>query len=224
MIEKIFTYKLFLAFLLGAVLVYGVATMVVNQRLAQLQLETQLLISDQATLLAAIAETTARSGGDAVTERIIKDCPFPERARFDTLLGRLNTGLTRTELIELERLFGRCGNFFAERKAVMVARLEREVQIYETFVNQLNNLTGSNNLPQYQVADWQALVELENQQSRLYSELVEIQDQIITSLLTGNAPSSEAVATILQTAAEIQETLLVSTAQAKEVRSRLVSL
>jgi hypothetical protein len=206
------------------VAVYLIVTFVVNQRLSELQLETRLLISEQETLLATIAETTARNGGDEVTERIIKDCPFTERVRFDELLSKLNQGLTLVELTELERLFGRCGSFFAERKSVMVSRLQREVQIYETFVNQLNNLTESDNNKTYKVGEWQRLAELETKQSQLFSELVQAQDEIISQLLAGNSPDSEAVQTTIQNANKIQETLIVTNTQASTVRSNLVSL
>ena len=113
----------------GIALVYFVVSAVVNERLADLQLETKVLISDQETLMVSVAEITARNGADAVTENIIRDCSPTERIRFDELLGSLDRGLYRAELVELERLFGRCGNFFAQRKSVMVSRLQREVEL-----------------------------------------------------------------------------------------------
>ena len=217
-------FKPALAAVLGAALVFFIVSFVVDQRLSELQLETKLLISEQETLLATIAETTARNGADEITERIIRDCSNAERTQFDQLLGGLNNGLNRTQLVELERLFGRCGNFFAERKSVMVARLNREIEIYETFVNQLNNLTNADNLEEYQVAEWRELSELETKQSELFSQLVAVQDEIITLLLKGNSPASEEVAAVLGEASQIQETLIVTEAQATNIRSTLVSL
>lgn len=217
-------FKPVLALLLGIVLVIFIVSFVVNQRLSELQQETKLLISEQETLLAAIAVTTARNGADEITERIIKDCSGSERNQFDQLLGGLNNGLTRSQLVELERLFGRCGNFFAERKSVMVSRLEREIEIYETFVNQLSNLTDTDNLEEYKVSEWKELSELETRQSELFSELVAVQDEIITLLLKGEAPGSEEVTLVLREATEIQETLIVTEAQATNIRSTLVSL
>ena len=55
------------------------------------------------------------------------------KVSFDDLLGRLNDGLSRTQLVELERLFGRCGSFTSDRKSVMVSRLAREIEIYENY-------------------------------------------------------------------------------------------
>lgn len=222
--QKIINIKTVASLLLGIILVYLVVSVVVQERLSDLQLETKVLISEQETLLASIAQTTARNGADEVTERIIRDCSGAERTRFDELLGSLDKGLPRAELIELERLFGRCGNFFAERKSVMVARLQREVEIYETFVNQLANLSESDVQAEYRVEEWKELAALETKQSKLFSELVAVQDKIITSLLAGNIASSEEITTILQDANELKETLLVTNAQASNLRSSLVSL
>lgn len=222
--NTLYTRKNLFIFLAGIVAMYLLVMYVVNQRLSELQLETRLLISEQETLLATIAETTARNGGDEITERIIKDCPFSERVRFDELLSKLNQGLSRVELTELERLFGRCGNFFAERKSVMVSRLQREVQIYETFVNQLSNLTESDSTGTFKVSEWQRLAELETKQSELFTDLVQAQDEIITLLLAGNSSNSEVVQTTIQNANKIQETLIVTNSQAATVRSNLVSL
>jgi len=216
--------KLVIAFLIGVGVVFLIVSFVVNQRLTELQLQTRLLISDQEILLVTIAETTARNGADEVTERIIRDCSNSERTQFDQLLSNLNKGLTKAQLVELERLFGRCGNFFSERKSVMVSRFEREIQIYETFVEQLNNLSGRDNFDEYQVPEWKQLAELETKQSRLFSELVTVQDTIISLLLNGNLPESDEIAEASQKASNIQETLAVTNAQASKIRSTLVSL
>ena len=140
--------------LAGIALVYFIVSAAVNERLSDLQLETKILISEQETLLASIAEITARNGADKVTEQIIVDCSTTERIRFDELLGSLNRGLNRSELTELERLFGRCGNFFSQRKSVMVSRFQREVEIYETFVLQLSSLSGNDEIGPHNVSGW----------------------------------------------------------------------
>jgi hypothetical protein len=222
--KKSSTIKLGLAFLAGIAVIYIVIAAVMNVRLSNLQFETKLLISEQETRLATIAEAISRNGADEITERIIMDCSVEERVAFDGLLSNLDRGLSRAQLVELERLFGRCGNFFSERKAVMVSRLEREIEIYETFVTQLNNLSNTDNFDTYNVSGWNDLAALETKQSVLFAELVDTQDQIITSLLQGNSPSSDELMTILQAANEIQETLQVTTVQTTAVRSTLVSL
>lgn len=206
------------------VVCYLVITVAVDQRFKELESQTRLLISDQQTILAAIAETTARNGADAVTESVVRDCPNEERNRFDTLLGSLNNGLNQAELVELERLFGRCGSFFAERKSVMVSRLNREVEVYSAYVNQLNTVTGDNVSDTYNLEEWQKLATEEQKLSTLFSELVVKQDEIISTLLTGSSPQSQEIITILREVNEIQETLAVTNAQINTLRTELIDL
>jgi hypothetical protein len=215
--------------MIGVVLVvsllgYFIVTAAIDKRLEVLQLETKVLIEEQKTLLTSIAEITARNGADELTERIIKDCSVTERVRFDNLLSSLDKGLARTELVELERLFGRCGGFFAERKAIMVSRMSREYEVLEILVHQLSNLTGADATSEYQLANWKELSDLELKQSDLFSSLVSLQDNIITVLLEGNTASSQDITKILQEVSTVQQTLSVVNMQASTVRSGLVPL
>lgn len=216
--------RLPLTIIIVLLLGYYIVTIAVNERLSDLKLQTEVLIAEQATRLSSIAEVTARNGADAITEQIIKDCSLAERNRFDDLLGRLNRGLTSSELNELERLFGRCGSFFSARKAVMVARLQREYEIYKTYVTQLENLSGKSQSDRYNIIEWEQLSSLEVKQSELFSELVRGQDEIITTLLSGKSPTSPEIASILERVQGTQGTLLVTNAQARDVRTSLISL
>lgn len=195
-----------------------------NERLQELQLETKVLIGDQETLLSSIVVTTARNGADEITESIIKDCSLNERNRFDELLSKLDAGLPRAELIELERLFGRCGAFYAQRKSVMVSRLVREIEILQMLVGQLSNLTDTDVSVEYKLKEWKELSSLEQKQSRLFSELVDVQDRIISSLLEGKTPSSPEMVAILQEARDTQQELAVTNTQTATIRSGLVPL
>lgn len=216
---------LILLVLLGAALLaYLVSISVTNAKLADLDKSMRTQIAEQETLLVAIAETTARNGADKVTESIVRDCSITERDSFDNLLGRLNEGLARAELVELERLFGRCGSFFAERKSVMVARLAREIEVFESSVEQLAIIAGEDVREDYQVDVWNSLATEELKQSELFSSLVQKQDQIISTLLDGKSASSPEITEILQEVRELQETLIVVNQQASSIRSELVSL
>jgi hypothetical protein len=221
--QSTFNLKVIGAFLLGVVLVYFLVNVLTENRFQDLELQTRLLISEQEAVLATIAETTARNGADSVTEKIVKDCSVSERSSFDTLLGQLNNGLSQSQLVELERLFGRCGSFYAERKSVMVSRLAREIEVYESYVNQLSVIQGEDNASEFQITQWNKLAEEEQKQSALFSELVTKQDQIINTLLAGKSASSPEIIEILREVKEIQETLVVINAQVANVRSELVS-
>jgi len=202
---------------------YLAANYIADERIKTVKEHTSELIHEQEALLATIAETTARNGADDIIDQTIIDCPIDERVRFDELLSRLNTGLSVTELQELDRLFGRCGNFYAVRKSVMVSRLEREVGLYRLFVEQLAKLSGADAVTAFPVSEWERLVVLERKQSQLFSQLVLDQDKIIATLLAGKSATSQEILTILQEVQSTQQTLIVTNAQAAEVRTLLVT-
>jgi hypothetical protein len=210
--------------LLGVMVMYLIITMLINGRFNELEQNTRLLIADQQSLLVAIAETTARNGADSVTESIISDCSVTERNEFDDLLGKLDSGLSHSQLSTLERLFGRCGTFYSERKSVMVSRLSREIEVYESYVNLLSAQRDENLAEAFNVSEWQALAAEERKQSEMFTDLVSVQNEIITTLLAGKSPTSPEMAEILRRAKEIQETLIVVNMQASNLRSKLVSL
>ncbi len=213
--------------LLGASILFLFAyvggILIARERLADLRNELQLQAADQRALLSTIAETTARNGADEVTEKIVKDCSVDERTAFDNLLGRLDKGLSQSELITLERLFGRCGSFYSERKSVMVARLWREVEVYENLVAQLEQLKGSD-IQSYNVGLWQALAEDEQKQSDAFRLLVTQQDKIIAALIASNGFVSPEVTNILDEVKDTQKVLLETRATATEKRQALISL
>jgi hypothetical protein len=219
-------YHLKTVFLGAAILLlfaYVGGILIARERLSELRNELMLQVSEQQTLLGAIAETTARNGADEVTEQIVKDCSVDERAEFDALLGRLDAGLIRAELTALERLFGRCGSFYAERKSVMVARLEREVEVYDRYVRQLQQIGGAD-IEVYQVTLWKQLVEDEKAQSKEFSLLVANQDKIISALLEGKTASSPELKVILEETKKIQQALGDANTRAAEKRRELSAL
>ena len=216
--------KNILLILLGIGILYVLVNTLVNNRFQEIELQTREQISKQLSLLSVIAETTSRNGADPVTESIVRDCAVDERVKFDDLLGRLDGGLSRSQLVELERLFGRCGSFSSDRKSVMVSRLTREIEIYEDYVNQLTLISGEDHTIQYDVEKWQSLSEKEQKQSELFSNLVRLQDEIITTLLDGKSANSPEITEILQRVREVQEALILANTQAKNIRSELIPL
>lgn len=217
-------YKNLIIMCIGIVAAYVVIMAVVQEKLEDLQSQIKLQISEQETLLATIAETTARNGADTITESIVKDCNMVERTRFDELLGSLDRGLSVTELTELERLFGRCGSFFSERKSVMVARLSREIEVYDAYVSQLAMITSQDDIENYNVSMWQQLAREEQRQSEIFTELVGLQDKIITTLLSGKSVDSPEIIAVLNEVKQAQEALMVANKLATEARAALISL
>lgn len=197
---------------------------IIDNRFERVESEVRINIANQKTTLLAIAETTARNGADAVTESIIKDCTIEERSQFETYLNRLNTGLRNDELSELERLFGRCGSFYSNRKSVMVSRLAREIEVYEAYVAQLSVILDKDITSEYSVDSWNSLASAEKEQSVLFAKLVQLQDKIISTLLAGKSQSSPEIIDILKEVKETQESLVYSNKQASTVRAELAAL
>ncbi len=216
--------KNILVLLLGVVAMYLIVTSLVNNRFNEIELDARVQIADQGAALATISEITARNGADSITESIVRDCTVIERGQFDNLLGQLNNNLSRPQLVELERLFGRCGSFYSERKSVMVARLAREIEVYEDYVNFLSIIVDQDLSTVFQVTVWQALSEEERKQGESFAKLVQLQDRIIANLLEGKNSNSPEIVEILKEVGEVQETLLASRKQATSIRAGLVSL
>lgn len=197
---------------------------IVEQRLQKLELQVSVKVTQQQSLLATIAETTARNGADSVTEAIIIDCPLDERSRHDQLLSQLDQGLSRAQLLELDALFTGCGSFYAQRKAVMVARLDREISVYKDYVWLLDSVTGQDEAEVHSLGMWQELIEGEQTQSVLFTELVRLQQAIIDELLAGNTAQSEVIADILVEVQETRESLLLAKTQTDTLRAQLTAL
>ena len=223
-ITKKLTAKNILVAFLGAGSFYLLFTSLMTSKFSQLEADTRALLAEQQATMILLAEATARGGADAVVESIIRDCSLAERNEFDVLLGRLDKGLSQAELTMLDRLFGRCGTFYSARKAVMVAKLARETGVYETYVNQLSTIVGEDLSDSFSVLEWQALAEVEHKQSDHFTQLVGLQDKIISQLLAGKNQNSPEIQGILNMVRVTQEALTVTNQQASSIRFGLVSL
>lgn len=221
--EKINAKALFFGLLI-VVGLYYLLNLMVEGRLTAYESLVRSQQAEQELLLVEIAKTTARNGADSITEKIVKDCSSTDRIEFESLLVKLDSGLKGEDLSNLERLFGRCGNFFSERKSVMVERLKRELAIYESYTSQLSQLQGTSLDEEFQIPAWQELVSLELQQSALFSQLITLQDKIISTLLAGESVESLKIKAILQEVNEVQLKLNTANTQAGSVRTELISL
>lgn len=207
-----------------AALVYVLVVVIVQQKLKDLHHQIQVQISQQQTLLTAIAETTSQNGADATTEAIVHDCNPTERTDFDTLLGRLDKGLSPTELTTLERLFARCGSFYSQRKSVMVARLARETEVYGSYVDQLKIVSDKKTIDSYKVDTWKKLAEQEQKQSESFTKLVSLQGSIIEALLARKGAESPEVKSVLEEVRETETALSEANQNATEIRKTLITL
>jgi hypothetical protein len=215
--------KLIVFGLLFCAAVLFAASLYIRDERTDYVLTTQVKISEQETTLAAIAEITDRDGADAVVESIIKDCSPQDRERFDLLLSKL-AALNRSELSEIDQLFGVCGNFYAQRKAVMVARFEREFEVYRDLIEILKLVDGQNDTYAQSEEGWGKLVKEEKERSELSSRLVAIQGEIITALLRNVSITSDEMQLLIVEGQQIKNELEALSVTIDEDRQAVLAL
>lgn len=215
--KKIVGVMIFLA------VVSAAASWYVAHRERELTAALQLQIAEQQTTLVALSELIDRDGADAVVSEIVKDCSPTERSQFDTTLGNLSS-LNRTELQTLNTLFSACGDYYAQRKAVMAARFEREVSVYTTYVDLLAVLDSAAVVTMYHPEGWSNLATLENARSQSLRDLVRIQRGIIDALLAGETASGKTIADLLTQANEVREQVGFIGVQIDDTRTELLGL
>jgi len=187
-----------------------------NQRELETSLRASLELKEKR--LQELADITDRNGADEIVTKIIADCS--RRPEFESLLVRLSE-LNGKELLTLQNLEDACGGFYAERKALMVSKLEQEFQNYSETVKFLLLLTSHDSVS-YHVADWNALVTLEQERSDLLTEQRVLQKEIITALMQGSSVQSTRVQDLVHEAQEIAELLTVHDRQIDEKRDALM--
>lgn len=222
--KKLQRYHNVILFGLFAIVAYVLIVLIVKEKLEDLHTKIEGSLKDQQVLLATIAEATARNGADGVTETIVRDCSIDERTDFDELLGKLDSGIATSELTTLERLFARCGSFYSQRKAVMVARLSREIEVYSTYVDQLQGISSERTVAEYQVETWKQLSTAEQTQSEQFAKLVTLQESIIGTLLSGKTASSPEIQSILTEVNVTQAALAASHQESATIRTELLPL
>lgn len=195
----------------------------VEQQLAVYQSNFQLRIAEQETKLATLAQLVANDGADAVVNQIVIDCDLEDRARFDLLLSNLKT-LSPAELGELRGLFDECASFYADRRAFMTARLVREIELFTDYLELLELTDYDATEERTRSVNWNELAEIEKQRSKLMTELVDIQDEIIEMLYAGESIDSEVIKGALAKAQSTKETVFVLTTKADQLRASLSQL
>jgi len=208
--------------LVGTMLFYAVS-LYVSDKNAEYTAQLKILIAQQENTITSLAEVTDRNGADSVVSKIIKDCVPEDRQRFDELLGDLGT-LPYSEIVEVDQLFDACGDFFAERKALMTARLNREYEVYVDYVGLLNMIDARAEAVMYPLDSWSELVTLELNRSELSSQLVSIQKDIILALLDGVSIQSEQMRTEVAKAQEAQDTLSYTGVRIDTLREGILGL
>lgn len=203
----------------GALTVLAVAgivgAVVADYRQGEVEKLIRSELEEQQTVMYGLADITDRNGADENVGSIIRDCE--RRSEFESLLVKLGS-LTKKDMLSLQSLFDACGNFEAERKALMVGKLEREYQEYTDLYMLLSKLTAQN-LDAYDTALWKDIVEKERMRSDLLQELSNIQAEIITELIRGESLQGTEVTSIMNRARDVSELLGVYDRKVDESRA-----
>lgn len=173
---------------------------------------------EQVLLLEELFVLTDRNGADSATAEVIKDCP--RRDEFDTLLTSLSS-LGNKDLLRTQQLLESCGGYFAERKALMVVRIEREIDYLRDIVSMLDTLDVSER-PVFSLEEWEILHDHEVRRSGLLNEQVTIQGDIITALLLSTPESQTKITELSRRAQSVGETLMVLDQQIDDQRKQLI--
>lgn len=186
-----------------------------NQRVLEATL--RIVLSDTQVSLIELAEITDRNGADETISKIVSDCA--QRAEYEALLAKLST-LNKKSLIDFQNLSDACGSFYAERKALMVSKLETEYLQYRETADLLFLLT-THDRALYRLDEWSELVELEKTRSALLLEQKSIQEKIVSALIIGASTQSAEVLQLIEEAQDVGDLLGVNDRKVDERRTSL---
>jgi hypothetical protein len=214
--------QLILGTVVGVICVYLLSVLVVENKLQSTQLYLDNQLQSQTNDLRELAILSARGGVSVSVEKFIPECESTDRVTFDTLLASLDRGLSNSELQKLSSLFDKCGRVFASRRAAMVLEFDREVNNFEELLT-LKSMLGDDKDTQPSLVEWKNLVEKEKSISDKFLALVNIQEQIIKTLLAGDLTTSSKVEAIRKQADIIMTELTVVTKEASAIRTTLTT-
>ncbi len=192
----------------------------VSHSLNAITLVVEDSIAEQIETLATIANEIDTNDVDARIGSVIQDCP--DRAEFEALLSRLGS-LQNKELIKSQQLFHSCGMYFAERKALMVALLEREYDVLVRYVRLLDILDDTAE-EHAMLASWNELTQLERDSSAVLTEITLIQGKIISLLIEDSSTSASQINQLVRQAQTLNETAAIKQSMIDELRIDLTPL
>lgn len=209
-----------LLLIIGALLL---SMLIVSERTQSYRVAVETQLQSQVTYLQELAVSVAQNRPQRADVLPITGCPSNQKVTFDALLSQLDSGLSQSELLELEQLFNACAHTQVERKGLAVTQLDREIELLASYAALLSALNGSDVADDYNLPLWEQLGSHEAAQREAMSELVIAQKEIIDTLLAGKSADSPEMVTILNKVAQTQEQLMTANTQATNVRTQLSS-
>lgn len=224
MIQTIKKHRFLIAgVILGLTLVYAISQKVVNDRLAVFKddIEKDLVLAEKNT--DTLVTLIARGGINEMAANIISDCPANERQEFDTKLGKLDSGLSLSDLVAVERLFSRCAPVFAIHRAIMVMQLRQEMVGYQNLVAQ-RKLLGDYTKHDSKLQILDNILDNEEKVSDLSFALVALQKEIISNLIAGVAVDSNEAYQLKLKGQSLQNELKIATESLATQRQDLLDI
>lgn len=224
---KVETRRVTVALILAIILLislYFIVRYIVDEQNRDTVAALDTKIFDQEKLLLSLAEATRINGADAATERIIVDCKSDERQQFDKLLDLLSANISKSQLMELNTLFYKCGSFFSDRKSVMATRLVREVEILSDYLTLRSVMTNVTDVETKKVESWKNLAEAELKTAEYFNQLVLLQGKIITELNAGKQASSPELSATLNEVNNVRGQMLILSKQIEVFKTEALNL
>lgn len=192
------------------VLLYGAYLLQIHQTSYSTQIETvRSEVIHQ-------AQNTLRNSSAAASTALIKDCSAEERRQFEGMLGELRT-LPPSAVPELSELFNACGDFFARQKQLHTEKLLASIATLSALTTAAEPTVDS--LPDSSL--WQRIAVLEQERTALYFELVQKQQELIsTQALPGDERFAEQES-LMQEVADVKTDLDSRGQQLNQLLSRL---
>ena len=206
----------------GFLLVLAISSLVIEKRLSVHKTLLDDKIAEQVKSLGDLAIVTGRGASNDRAEILVKECRSDERSEFEALLASLNSELNKYELSRLTNLFSNCGHVFANRRTSMYLQMQDEFNELESLV-QIRKQFEDYDETTINYASWQELVENEGEISKIFQDMVRVQGEIISVLLSGKNVNSEEVNNLLKEAQEIKTKLGEATERASSIRVSLIS-
>lgn len=163
---------------------------IVNKRLAEYRQGAEYQIKSTETELNDMLDVVAKGKSNEFAKRVAQDCTSGERAIFDSKLAKLDSGLSKQELNELDVLFSKCAAIDAVYRSAMVLQLRNLISSLKLQISQRKILGRYENYDE-KLVQYELLLSQEETISELSFSLVTLQGEIIESLIKGLSVDSD---------------------------------
>jgi hypothetical protein len=220
-INKSNIYKHIIFSLVCILAVYLISSFLVSQQVSKAKTALSASLSNHEEKLIAVAKQAADNKPSVLLKEVVPACSDTTLDRFYTLLAKLDSGLARNELTELQSLFSSCGNFNAVHKSVIASEFKQTLTGYLDLVSLYEEVTGETYSQIKTLPHWDTLTKAEIEESQAYSKLVVLQEEIILALIDGAVVGSDQINEILGRVNQVQKDLANANIEASSARTAL---